>query len=161
MNVSQQVAAERAKIVQKSLSAAENSKSVLLETNLALIDYYRAQGIVLLGDGVVGDQVRRSGAMWSAPEGPATSALGDTVFHTEATDISFRAARALLGKEQAEIAELSNIGVDAVKGLERGRDAGRSYAILRGWYEEQGVVFTGWGDIATRRFYGVGVRWKS
>ncbi len=159
MDISQRVAAERANVVQKSVSAAENSKSVLLETNLALVDYYREQGIVFLGEGVVGEPVRRSGAMWSSPEAPGKPEA-DTVFHAEVTDVSFRAARALLGKEQTEVAKLANIGLDAVKGLERG-DASRSYSVLRQWYEEQGVLFTGWGDIASRKFYGVGVRWNA
>ncbi|MGO6736520.1 hypothetical protein ACCS71_14310 [Rhizobium ruizarguesonis] len=147
--------------MQKSVSAAENAKSILLETNLALVDYYRGEGIALLGDGSVGETLRRSGARWSGPDGPAHAATTADVFHTETTGVSFRAARALLGKEQAEIARLANIGVDAVKGLERDVGSGPAYATLRDWYEEQGVEFTGWGDVASRKFYGVGVRWKT
>lgn len=160
LDISQRDAAENAKVMQKSVSAAENAKNVLLETNLALVDYYRARGIVFLGEGLIGDTIRRSGARWSGPEGPADTGTARGLLHDEVNDVSFRAARALLGKEQSEIAELAGIGVDAVKGLERGGQTGRAYEILRRWYEEQGVEFTGWSDLSSRRFYGVGVRWK-
>ncbi|MBX5216495.1 helix-turn-helix transcriptional regulator [Rhizobium sp. NLR9a] len=147
--------------MQKSVSAAENAKNVLPETNLALVDYYRACGVVFLGEGTIGDPIRRSGARLSGPEGPAdTAGATGGLLDAEANDMSFRAARALLGKEQSQIAQLAGIGVDAVKGLERGGDSGSSYETLRRWYEAQGVEFTGWADFSTRRFYGVGVRWK-
>lgn len=133
LNVSQRVAAERAQVMQKSGSAAENSKSLLSESE----------------------------AQWSGPGGPANVQKVNAVFHAETTDVSFRAARALLDKGQAEIAVLAKLGLDVVKDLERGTEARRSYAVLRERYEEQGVEFTGWGDIATRRFYGVSVRWRS
>jgi transcriptional regulator with XRE-family HTH domain len=160
LDVSQRVAAQRANVTQKSVSAAENSKSVLFETNLALVTYYQREGIEFLGEGSIGEPVRRSGAKWISPDGPSGMEPIVKKFHCEPTDVSFRAARALLGKEQSEVAELAKLGVDAVKGLERGDSARRSYEVLREWYEEQKVEFTGWGDIATRQFYGVGVRWK-
>lgn len=145
--------------MQRSVSAVENSKIVLLETNLALVDYYRSEGIVFSGECRIGDVINRSGAMWASPDGPSTAALAGTDFHTEHTDVSFRAARALLGKEQAEIAELAKISIDTIKGLERRGHGDRSYNVLRRWYEEQGVQFTGWGDTASQKYYGVGVRW--
>ena len=161
LNISQRLAAERAQVMQKSGSAAENSKNVLSETSLALVESYRRQVIEFLGDCANGDLVRRSGAQWSGPKGPASIQKVDAVFHAETTDVLFRAARALLDKGQAEIAVLAKLGLDVVKDLERGTEPRRPYAVLREWYEEQGVKFTGWGDIASRRFYGVGVRWRS
>lgn len=161
LDISQRVAAESAGIMQKSVSAAESAKGVSLETNLILVAYYRRQGIEFLGEGLIGDPIRRSGAKWFGPEGPTIPTTVDAVFHTEAADISFRAARALLGKEQAVVAQLAKLGVDVVKSLERGDNARRSYEVLRQWYEDQGVEFTGWGDVATRRFFGVGVRWRT
>lgn len=160
LDISQRVAAERANVLQKSVSAAESSKTVLLETNLALVDYYRAAGIVFLGECRIGETVVRSGARWSGPEGPTQFAAADAAVHAEITDVSFRAARALLGLEQTEVARLADMGVDTVKGLERGDGGGRHYGLLRGWYEKRGVEFTGWGDISTRKFFGVGVRWR-
>ena len=127
---------------------------------MALVTYYQREGIEFLGEGAIGERVRRSGAKWISPGGPSGTEHTVKKFHSEPNDVSFRAARALLGKEQSEVAELAKLGVDAVKGLERGDNARRSYDVLRQWYEEQGVEFTGWGDIATRQFYGVGVRWK-
>lgn len=102
-----------------------------------------------------------AGAQWLGPKGQASVQKVGAVFHAETTDVLFRAARALLDKGQAEIAVLAKLGLDVVKDLERGTEARRPYAILREWCEEQGVKFTGWGDIASRRFYGVGVRWRS
>ncbi len=61
LNISQRLAAERAQVMQKSGSAAENSKSVLSETSLALVESYRRQVIEFLGDCANGDLVRRSG----------------------------------------------------------------------------------------------------
>ncbi len=55
----------------------------------------------------------------------------------------------------------AKLSLDVVKDLERGTEARRPYTVLREWYEGQGVEFTAWGDIATRRLYGVGVRWRS
>lgn len=161
LNISQRDVALRANIMQKSISAAENSKTVLLETNLALVDFYRSQGIELLGEGVIGEAIRRSGARWCGPDGPISLQSADTKFHAEITDVSFRAARALLDKGQAEIAAMANLGLDVVKDLERGTEARRSQTTLRGWYQSQGVEFTGWGVVDSRKFYGVGVRWKS
>ena len=161
LNVSQREAAERAKVMQKSISAAENSKSVLLETNLALVDFYRGQGIELLGEGLIGESIRRSGAKWVGPDGPASLQKADVTFHAEVTDVSFRAARALLDKEQTEVGKQAKLSVDVIKHLESGAESSKSQMILREWYEGQGVEFTGWGDVDTRRFYGVGVRWRS
>lgn len=161
LNISQREAATRANIMQKSISAAENCKSILLETNLALVDFYRSQGIELLGEGLIGEPIRRSGARWLGPDGPTSLLSGDVTFHVEGTDVSFRAARALLDKGQAEIGQMANLSLDVVKDLERGTEARRSQSVLRGWYQEQGIEFTGWGDVDSRKFYGVGVRWRT
>lgn len=161
LDISQRTAADGAGVMAKSVSAAENAKSILLETNLALVDYYRREGIAFLGDGSVGETVVRTGARWSSPDGPAHAAAAPTAFHSEAAGVSFRAARALLGKEQSEIASLAKIGIDALKGLERSVYNGPAYEILRAWYEEQGVEFMGWGDVSSRKYFGVGVRWKT
>lgn len=160
LDISQRVAAENVGVMQKSVSAAESVKGVSSDTNLALVDYYRGRGIEFLGEGSIGDSIRRCGAKWLGPESPTSLITGDALFHAEATDVSFRAARALLGMEQTQVGELAKLSVDVIKGLERGENARKSYDVLRHWYEEQGVEFTGWGDIATRKFFGVGVRWR-
>lgn len=161
LGISQRTAAERAHIVQKSVSAAENGKNIQLDTNLALVAYYQSEGIEFLGEAKVGESIRRSGARWASPEVSSPFEMNNPRHRAELTDVSFRAARALLGKEQMEVADLTGLSVDAVKGLERGDRARRSYDVLRTWYEDQGVEFTGWGDVATRKFFGVGVRWRS
>lgn len=161
LDASQRVVAERANVLQKSISAAENAKSVLLETNLALVDFYRTQGIEFLGEGSIGDPIARCGAKWASPEGPALLKTSHANFHAESIDISFRAARALLNMEQAEVAGHAMLGVDVIKDLERGSAVGRQHSALRDWYDARGVEFTGWGDVSTQKFYGVGVRWKT
>jgi hypothetical protein len=45
-----------------------------------------------------------------------------------------------------------------VKGLEAGKRWIESSRALIHYYENQGVEFTGWGDPASGKFYGVGVR---
>jgi DNA-binding XRE family transcriptional regulator len=161
LDISQRVAAERAEIMQKSVSAAETSKTILLETNLALVDCYRRQGIEFLGEGSVGEPIKRCGARWRGPDSPYESRYDGTELHSEASDVSFKAARALLGKEQSDIADYAGLSVDAIKALERGDGSRKTYDLLRGWYEDQGAEFTGWGDVATRRYFGVGVRWRT
>lgn len=161
LDISQREAAANAGIMQKSVSAAETSKGISLETNLALVDYYRRQGIEFLGEGIIGESIRRSGAKWIGPESPAGISINETLPHAETTDISFRAARALMGLNQFEVADRSSLTIDVVKGLERGINARRSYDSLRQWYEAQGIEFTGWGDVSRRMFFGVGVRWKA
>ncbi|MDO1585630.1 XRE family transcriptional regulator [Rhizobium oryzicola] len=154
------MAAERAHVMQKSVSAAESGKTVLVETNYALVDYYRSAGIVFLGEGQIGEEVQGAGAKWSGPEGPTHIPLAEADFHLERVDVSFRAARALVGKEQAEVARSAGISLDALKSLEKNVMRQSSYSKLRQWFEDQGVEFTGWGDISTQTFVGVGVRWR-
>ncbi|WP_245423387.1 helix-turn-helix domain-containing protein [Rhizobium subbaraonis] len=74
--------------------------------------------------------------------------------------VPFRAARALMAKEQAEVAKAAGLTVAVIQNLERGKMSRPSYEQLRSWYEANNVEFTGWGDVATGKYYGVGVRWK-
>lgn len=161
LGVSQRVAAQRAAVTQKSVSAAETGKIILFETNIALVDFYKSQGIEFLGEGPIGEKIRRAGAAWACPAGPAHVRGDVTQYHTEMAEISFKAARALLGLEQSQVAASAGVSIDAIKGVERGDGRGRSYDELRRWYEEQGARFTGWSDISSRSYFGVGVRWAS
>lgn len=158
--LSQRDVAEGAKVMQKSVSAAETSKSILLETNLSLVDFYTFKGILFLGEGMVGQQVRRSGARWVAPEAPG-GGTSLSIFHGEEVAVSFRAARALLNLKQTQVAEAANLTLDVIKGLENETRAREPHRRLKDWYEQQGVEFTGFGDVSSGKFYGVGVRWKS
>ncbi|WP_245509904.1 XRE family transcriptional regulator [Rhizobium laguerreae] len=146
--------------MQKSISAAETSKSVLLETNLNLVDFYSSKGILFLGAGTVGEEVFRSGARWIGPDAPGDGTVL-SMFHGEKNEVSFRAARALLNKTQAQVAEAANLTVDVVKGLESEARARGPHQALKEWYQHEGVEFTGWGNVSTGKFYGVGVRWMS
>ena len=160
LNLTQTTAADRANILRRSLSTVETSER-LPDTNLKLVDFYMAQGIEFVGDTKIGEEITRAGAKWVAP---ATTELGNAMvgeFHVETTPVSFRAARALLNKEQNEVAEDAKLSRETVKALEKGVRWASSHQALRDYYESIGIEFTGWGDTATGRFYGVGVRWKA
>lgn len=159
INLSQRTVAEEAGIAQKSLSIVENSSDLLGETNLALVDFYVARGIEFLGEASVGSRIAGYGAKWSAPTTPVSGKmlLG---LHSSPVGVSFRAARALLGQEQADVASKASLTVAAVKGLEAGKTWTLSSETLVNYYEQSGVEFTGWGDPTSGKFYGVGVRFR-
>ncbi|NKK72470.1 XRE family transcriptional regulator [Rhizobium leguminosarum bv. viciae] len=161
LNLSQRDAAAGAEIALGSLSAAENSKPVFVETNLQLVDFYVRRGIELLGEASIGQETLRTGARWIAPDDPEASQSVKASFHAEDRAVSFRAARALLQLEQAEVAESVGLSLAVVQNLERGRKSSGPYDKLRSWFETAGVEFTGWGDVSTGKYYGVGVRWKT
>ncbi len=48
-----------------------------------------------------------------------------------------------------------------IQSLERGRKTADAYEKVHRWFEKAGVEFTGWGDVVTGKYYGVGVRWKT
>jgi transcriptional regulator with XRE-family HTH domain len=71
-----------------------------------------------------------------------------------------RAARALIGWKQADLASASGVAEAAIKNLERGSSDPRSSTLqaIQGAFEKAGVVFLDAGD---RRYGGPGVRLKS
>lgn len=160
LNLTQESAAERAGVLRRSLSTVETSER-LPETNLKMVDFYVAQGIEFLGVAKIGGEITQSGAKWSAPnmtDSSGRAITGD--FHVEAIPVSLRAARALCNKEQAEIAEQAKMARETVKAAEKGNWWTPSHRALQDYYESIGIEFTGWGETATGKFYGVGVRWK-
>lgn len=159
LGLSQRDAAKAAEMTQKALSAAESGKNSLLETNLQLISFYESRGIEFLGEAKIGKEITRAGARFRGPPAPHSDISGASEFHTESRAISFLAARSLLNKEQAYIAEKSGLPLKTIRALEHGATWSEPTAQLRKYYEGAGVEFTGWGDVATGRFYGVGVRW--
>lgn len=161
LDLSQREAAAGAKTTQRSISAAENAETVLLETNLQLVDFYISQGIEFLGEASIGKDVVRAGARFAAPLGPDVETAEKRSFHAVDFAVPFRAARALLEKEQAEVAMATGLSVAVIQNLERGRVSRLPQEQLRAWFEANNVEFTGWGDITTGKYYGVGVRWKA
>jgi hypothetical protein len=142
------------------VSVVENVENVLLETNLQLVDFYVSQGIEFLGEASIGKDVARAGARFAAPLGPDVDAAVKSSFRTVDFPVAFRAARALMDKEQAEVADSVGLTLAVIQNLERGRKSRPSQDQLRKWYESNGLEFTGWGDITTGEYYGVGVRWS-
>ncbi len=155
---SQQDAADLAGVTRRYISTAETSES-MFNLNLVLVDFYVAQGIEFLGEATIGREVVGAGARWRAPGSPDTSAKDRSLYRVEHLGISFRAARALVNKTQNLIAEEAGLPVATVKALERGDHWAAASEAMQEYYERNHVEFLGWSDAATKRFYGVGVRW--
>lgn len=159
LRLSQRDVAKVAGISQKTLGELENNEASLIDKNLQLVDFYVSQGIEFVGDAQIGKVVGNAGAKWSAPVGPDATLGQKAKFRAEEQPINFVAARALLKKTQAYVAVALDLSKATVQQLEGNVTSAPVYEKLKHWYEEQGVVFTGWGDVATGKFYGVGVRW--
>ncbi|WP_334543825.1 helix-turn-helix transcriptional regulator [Rhizobium leguminosarum] len=158
---SQRAVAKAAGISQKTLGELENGEASLIEKNLQLVDFYVSQGIELVGDTQIGKAVSNAGAKWSAPFGPDATDVQKSKFRAEGQPTNFGAARALVKKSQAFVAAALEVSTATVQNLENSDISSPISEKLKHWYEEQGVVFTGWGDVATGRYYGIGVRWAS
>lgn len=154
---SQQEAADLSGVTRRYISTAETSES-MFDLNLTLVDFYISRGIEFLGEAKIGTEVRGAGAKWIAPD-QASLQEEQSQFQAEKVGISFPAARALLNKTQKVIADETGLSVATVKALERGDHWAESSETLQGYYERNHVEFLGWSDAATKRFYGVGVRW--
>ncbi len=157
-----QVEAET-KVAQKSIVAAESQqKASSLHTNRRLCEYYETKGIEFLGKPVLREPtVIGSGARWRMPSVLPIDEDISAVFHTEPNGVSFAAARSLMGLQQKEVSALAVISLRNMAALELGEGYTIQYhRRLRAYYEDEGVEFLGWGDVATERFYGVGVRWR-
>jgi len=161
LGLSQREAAAAAQMTQKSLSAAESGKNSLLETNLQLIKFYEGRGIEFLGEARIGREIACAGARFRGPPGPGPDLSDTPEFRSLPYGTSFLAARSLLNREQAHVAEKSALPLKTIRALERGATWSDAAAQLRAFYEAEGVRFTGWGDVATGRFYRVGVRWAA
>ncbi|WP_244412146.1 XRE family transcriptional regulator [Sinorhizobium sp. CCBAU 05631] len=161
LKLSQHDVAAGAEITRRSLAAAESNKPVFPDTNLQLVDFYVARGIEFLGETKIGRETLRAGARWAAPNDPQASQETKSSFRAEDQPLSFRAARALLEKEQADIAMEVGLPLATIQSLERGRKTADAYEKVHRWFEKAGVEFTGWGDVVTGKYYGVGVRWKT
>jgi hypothetical protein len=133
---------------------------VLLETNLQLVDFYVSRGIEFLGETSIGKHVVCAGARLASPPSPDVEIAVKTAFPAVHFSVPFRAARALMAKEQVEIAKAAGLTVAVIQNLERGKVSRPSYEQLRSWYEANKVEFMGWGDVATGKYYGLGVRWR-
>jgi transcriptional regulator with XRE-family HTH domain len=155
---SQQDAADRAGITRRYISTAETSES-MLNINLVLVDFYVTQGIEFLGTATIGGEVVGAGARWRAPTSPDGPAKDRSLCRAEDLGISFRAARALLNMTQNLVADETGLPVASVKALERGEHWFAAAKSMQEYYERNHVEFLGWSDAATKRFYGVGVRW--
>lgn len=155
---SQRDAADRAGVERRYISTAETSES-MIGLNLRLVDFYVELGIEFLGKASIGTEVSGGGARWRAPATPALLPADHERYHSEAFGISFRAARALLDRTQADVANEIGLSLSTVKDLERGDRWAASSAFMQEYYEQHRVQFLGWSDASTRRFFGVGVRW--
>ncbi|MBB2749723.1 UNVERIFIED_ORG: DNA-binding XRE family transcriptional regulator [Rhizobium aethiopicum] len=131
----------------------------MFNLNLILVDFYVGRGIEFLGHAAIGEEVLSAGAKWRAPGAATDSSEERSRFQAEDIGISFPAARALLNKTQNAIAKETGLSVATVKALERGDHWAAPSQTMQEYYERNHVEFLGWSDAATKRFYGVGVRW--
>ncbi len=162
LNITQRDAAAGAGITQRSVYVAETAvEPVHLDTNLQLVDFYVSEGIEFLGEASIGKNVVRSGARFACPPEPDSEAAVKGLFRSVDFRFPFRAARAFLGKEQSEVAESAKITRTMIQNIERGKKSRPSQDQLQKWYEANGIEFVGWGDVATGKYYGVGVRWRT
>lgn len=148
---------EIVEIPRRAIAAVEAGESSVNEHNVRLLEFYESRGIEFLGELKFGKDVARAGARWVAPE--KVDFIDSEEYHTEKTGLSFAAARSLLGLKQADVAEKSDVSVNAIVKLELGQPWPSSLEKLRKFYIDRGVEFLGWSDVRTQYYYGVGVRW--
>lgn len=162
LGITQRDAAAGARITQRSVYVAETAVGpVHLDTNLQLVDFYVSEGIEFLGEASIGKDVVRAGVRFACPPEPDSEAAVKGRFRSVDFRFPFRAARAFLGKEQSEVAASSKVTRTMIQNIERGNKSRPSQDQLQKWYEAIGIEFVGWGDVATGKYYGVGVRWST
>ncbi|MDP9809878.1 DNA-binding XRE family transcriptional regulator [Rhizobium tibeticum] len=145
-------------IPRRAIAAAEAGLSSINDHNVRLIKFYESKGIEFLGDLTFGQDVGRAGARWKSPKN--LDATDIKQFHASQSGLVFRAARALLGIKQADLAKRSDLRGNAIGKVEAGEQWPTVIDRLRRFYEANGVEFLGWTDARTGLLYGVGARWQ-
>ncbi|WP_422369865.1 XRE family transcriptional regulator [Hoeflea sp.] len=160
--LSQRDAAAKAEVTQKAVWIAENTDQFGKSTNIKLRALYEALGIEFLGTIDLSTGISAGiGARWRMPPQLPVQHTAASDFHSERVGIAFGAARALLNKNQAHVAQRASLGQRKIGQLESGTSVEQSsLARLRAFYEQENIEFLGWGDVTSDLFYGVGVRWK-
>lgn len=149
--------AEIVGIPRRAIAAAEAGVSGFNDHNVRLIEFYESKGIEFLGELTFGKDVARAGARWRSPTN--LDIVNIEQYHVSNSGVSFRAARALLGVKQAEIAKRAGLKSNAIGKVEAGEPWPSVIDKLRKFYIESGVEFLGWSDAQTQLHYGVGARW--
>lgn len=159
---SQRDVAVRAAVTQKAVWIAENTDQYGKSTNIKLRTFYEALGIEFLGTINLTTGISAGvGARWRMPPQLPVQDSAASDFHAERMGLAFGAARALINKTQAEVAQSASVGQRKVGQLESGTSVEQSSLLrLRAFYEYENVEFLGWGDVTSDLFYGVGVRWR-
>jgi len=150
--------AEFVGIPRRAIAATEAGLSSTNDHNVRLIEFYEEKGIEFLGDLTFGRNVGRAGARWKSPTN--LDATDIKQFHASQSGLMFRAARALLGVTQADLAKLADLRGNAIGKVEASEPWPTVIDKLRKHYEANGVEFLGWTDARTGLLYGVGARWK-
>ncbi|TCQ96198.1 hypothetical protein EDF70_11811 [Neorhizobium sp. JUb45] len=159
--LSQREAANGALMTQKALWLAEGENPLGNSTNAKLKMFYENLGIEFLGTvDLATGQTAGLGVRWRSPSQlPALSPMPSD-FHTERTGVAFGPARAILNKNQSEIADRSGVPQRKIGLMETGGSVDQASSLrLRSYYEREGIAFLGWGDVTSGLFYGVGIKW--
>jgi len=159
--LSQREAASRASVTQRAVWTAEGMAHGGVSTNLKLRTLYEALGIEFLGmiNLATGESVGL-GVRWRMPPQLPVSPSIASSFHATTGGLAFAAARALLNKKQSEVAQLSLLSERKISALEAGMLADQVASLrLRSFYEQERLVFLGWGAVSSGLHYGVGVKW--
>lgn len=164
LRLSQDDLAKEIGLSRQSVSAAENDISSPMPTVAKMREFYEAKGLQFLGTlDIDSGRIDGAGVRWRAPETfPPADGVDIAQFHIESEGVAFEAARSLLGRARAFIAKETKLPIKVLGALEAGQHSStKTVACLRNYLADQGIEFLGWGDLGSRTYFGVGVRWRN
>lgn len=159
--LSQQALADTVKLSLRGVRMSEREIGAGEEVNSKLRHFYECRGVVFLGTVEIGSGlISACGVRYWDPAVDAPSEIKVTDVHSTEDGISFAAARFLLNLSIEEVAKGCGIARNTIGALERGADttSTEKYKKLVNFFEERNIEFLWRRDIASRRFFGVGVR---
>ncbi|TCQ24869.1 helix-turn-helix domain-containing protein [Rhizobium sp. PP-CC-3G-465] len=152
--------ARDASVTVRSLRSAESPAGLAGFTNQKLRDFYERKGIEFLGTMEIDSgRTFETGARWREP-GSSVRKPEDVVdFHAATCEFAFTAARSFLGLSQRFLAEEIGVKPKTIGMIEEGTsaDPGAVTRMLE-FYNDRGIIFTGWRDTSTNCYFGVGVK---
>ncbi|MGO8005017.1 helix-turn-helix domain-containing protein [Rhizobium ruizarguesonis] len=147
----------------QSVSAAENDPSSPMPTIAKMREFYEKKGLQFLGTvDIDTGRIDGAGVRWRPPPSPPTDDVVAGQFHAESEGAAFEAARSLLGRSRALVAQEAKVPFKELGALEAGEHSStETVTRLRDYFANSGIEFLGWGDLGSRTYFGVGVRWRS
>ncbi|TBF37010.1 helix-turn-helix domain-containing protein [Rhizobium leguminosarum] len=147
----------------QSVSAAENDPSSPIPTIAKMRAFYEKKGLQFLGTvDIDTGRIDGAGVRWRPPPSPPSDDVVAGQFHTESEGAAFEAARSLLGRSRAMVAQEAKVPIKELGALEAGEHSStETVTRLRDYFTDLGIEFLGRGDLGSRTYFGVGVRWRS